>query len=119
MILKERGLVTEEEIVELKLLKKKPSAVYVWTCRLIHELCEKDKLSIVHAQVSPNPTLTLILILTLTLTRTLTNPDPDPNPNPHPNQRLEACLSGCRGLAAKQIAYTLTPIPLPYFHLMM
>jgi len=82
-ILKERGLVTEEEIAELKPLKKKPSAVYVWTCRLIHELCQKDKLSIVHAQ------------------------------------RLEACLSGCRGLAAKQIAYTLTPIPLPYFHLMM
>ena len=68
---------TEEEIAELKPLKKKPSAVYVWTCRLIHELCQKDKLSIVHAQ------------------------------------RLEACLSGCRGLAAKQIAYTLTPIPLP------
>jgi len=82
-ILKERGLVTDEEIAELMLLKKKPSAVYVWTCRLIHELCQKDKLSIVHAQ------------------------------------RLEACLSGCRGLAAKQIAYTLTPIPMPYFHLML
>jgi hypothetical protein len=82
-ILKERGLVTEEEIAELMPLKKKPSAVYVWTCRLIHELCQKDKLSIVHAQ------------------------------------RLEACLSGCRGLAAKQIAYQLCPIPMPYFHLMM
>jgi hypothetical protein len=82
-ILKERGLVTEEEIATLMPLKKKPSAVYVWTCRLIHELCQKDKLSIVHAQ------------------------------------RLEACLSGCRGLAAKQIAYQLCPIPMPYFHLMM
>lgn len=81
-ILKERGLVTAEEIAELKPLKKKPSAVYVWTCRLIYELHQKDKLSMVHAQ------------------------------------RLEACLSGCRGLAAKQIAYQLTPIPTPYFHLM-
>jgi len=34
-------------------------------------------------------------------------------------QRLEACVSGLRGLAAKQIAYQLTPPSFTYFHLMM
>ena len=34
-------------------------------------------------------------------------------------RRLEECFSGLRGLAAKQIAYTLTPISFPYFHLKM
>ena len=32
---------------------------------------------------------------------------------------LEGHVSGCRGLAAKQIAYQSTPIPLPFYHLMM
>jgi hypothetical protein len=34
-------------------------------------------------------------------------------------QRIEECISGLRGLAAKQIAYQLTPPSYTYFHLMM
>lgn len=41
-ILRERGLLTEEEERELEPLKKKPSAVYVWACRLIHDLHRCD-----------------------------------------------------------------------------
>ena len=37
-LLRERGLLTQEEELELAPLKKKPSAVYVWACRLIYEL---------------------------------------------------------------------------------
>ena len=33
--------------------------------------------------------------------------------------RLESQLSTCRGLTAKQIAYHLTPLPMPYFELMI
>lgn len=33
--------------------------------------------------------------------------------------RLESQLSTCRGSAAKQIAYHLTPLPMPYFELMI
>ena len=36
----------------------------------------------------------------------------------HEAERLEENLSTTRGLAAKQIAYQLTTIPKPYFHLM-
>ena len=34
-------------------------------------------------------------------------------------RRLEEQFGGLRGLAAKQIAYQTTPVPFPYFHLMM
>lgn len=81
-ILRERRLVTADEETALRDIKKKPSVVYVWACRLVHDLHERQKLTSFHAK------------------------------------RLEGCLSGCRGLAAKQIAYTLTPIPLPVFSLM-
>ena len=37
-LLRDRGLLTEEEELALQPLKKKPSAVYMWACRLIHEL---------------------------------------------------------------------------------
>jgi len=36
----------------------------------------------------------------------------------HEAERLEVNLSTVRGLAAKQVAYQLTPVPKPYFHLM-
>jgi predicted membrane chloride channel (bestrophin family) len=81
-LLRERGLITPTEEQALQPLKKKPSAVYVWACRIIQDLYSEGKLSAFHAK------------------------------------RMEEHVSGCRGLAAKQIASQLTPIPLCFYHLM-